>query len=218
MPASLSITDDRIFMKAASIESQKVIKSRLSTIQENTAKIASAIILTSLNNSDTVQSLLSGSLRDDFGLFGNVVQITVNNIVKYVSQNIKVRMDEYERGGTIFRISIQLLESPDLQNIIAVPLGTFPSTGGTVDWLEWLTTRGTQVVIGDYWMFQHARGRTRSGGTKIMKKLTSPQGEPFRVDPKYAGTPDDNFITRAIEDVADEILNAVALEIEKVMK
>ena len=133
MPASLSITDDRIFMQAASIESQKFIKSKLSTIQANTTKTASAIILASLNNSNTVQSLLSGSLRDDFGLFGNVVQITVNNIVKYVSQNIKVRMDEYERGGTIFRISIQLLESPDLQNIIAVPLGTFPSTGGTVD-------------------------------------------------------------------------------------
>ena len=218
MPASLSITDDRIFMQAASIESQKLIKSKLSTIQANTTKAASAIILASLNNSDTVQSLLSGSLRDDFGLFGNSVQITVNNIVKYISQNIKIKIEQYKSGGFIFRITVQLLSSNDLQNIIEVPLGSFPSRGGMVNWLEWLTTKGSQVVIGDYWMFQHARGRTRSGGTKIMKKITSPNGEPFRVDPKYAGTPDDNFITRAIEDVADEILNIVALEVEKVVK
>jgi len=83
MPASLSITDDRIFMQAASAESQKLINSKLNFIQNNVTRQASAIILASLSNSDTVQSLLSGSLRDDFGLFGNSVQVTVNNIVKY---------------------------------------------------------------------------------------------------------------------------------------
>jgi hypothetical protein len=218
MPASLSITDDRIFMQAASIESQKLIKSKLSTIQANTTKAASAIILASLNNSDTVQSLLFGSLRDDFGLFGNSVQITVNNIVKYISQNIKIKIEQYKSGGFIFRITVQLLSSNDLQNIIEVPLGSFPSRGGMVNWLEWLTTKGSQVVIGDYWIFPYAKGKTRSGGTKIMKKITSSNGEPFRVDPKYAGNADSNFITRAIEDVADEILNIVALEVEKVVK
>jgi len=218
MPASLSITDDRIFMQAASAESQKLINSKLNFIQNNVTRQASAIILASLSNSDTVQSLLSGSLRDDFGLFGNSVQVTVNNIVKYVSQNIKIKIEQYKSGGFIFRITVQLLSSNDLQNIIEVPLGSFPSRGGMVNWLEWLTTKGSQVVIGDYWVYPYAKGKTRSGGTKIMNKLTSPQGEPFRVDPKYAENADSNFITRAIEDVADEILNIVALEVEKVVK
>ena len=47
--------------------------------------------------------------------------------------------------------------------------GSFPARGGNVDWLEWLLTRGTQVVIGDFWLFEHARGFTRSGGSSIMR-------------------------------------------------
>ena len=42
-----------------------------------------------------------------------------------------------------------------------------------------------------------------------MKKIESTARDPFRVDPNYAGTADDNFITRAIEPYHDDILNIV---------
>lgn len=216
MKGSMKIKDVKAIYSAASLDSYKLVRSNLQVIKNNTSEKASSIILTSLNNSDTVQSLLSGSLRDDFGLFGNTVQITVNNIVKYIAQNITIDIRQSTNNRAAFTISIQLLKMGDIQSLISVPLGSFPSKGGMVDWLEWLTTRGSQVVIGDYWIYPYAKGRTRSGGTSIMQKVGSNSGSPFRVDPKYAGTENDNFIRNAILDVEDEILNVVAMEIKRI--
>jgi hypothetical protein len=84
-----------------------------------------------------------------------------------------------------------------------------------VDWLEWLLTRGTQVVIGDFWLFEHARGSTRSGGSSIMRRIENIPREPFRVDPNFSGTIDDNFITRAIQSQSDELLRVLGSAVNR---
>lgn len=217
MKGSMKIVDMKVLYNAASLESYKLIRSNLPIIENATKKNASSIILASLNNSETVQSLLSGSLRDDFGLFGNTVQITVNNIVKYIANNIKVNIQQSKKNRSEYTISVSLLKMNDIKNLIEVPLGSFPSKGGMVNWLEWLTTKGTQVILGDYFIYPFAKGKTRSGGTKVMQKIAS-SSQPFRVDPKHAGNENDNFIRRAILDVEDEIINAIAEQIQRIMK
>lgn len=215
---SIKVKDLRVIYEAASLESYKLIRSKLPVIEEAAKKEASSIILASLNKSETVQSLLSGSLRDDFGLFGNIVQTTVNNIVQYIASNVKVSIQQSKRNRSEYTISVQLLKMGDIQRIIGVPAGSFASRGGNVDWLEWLMTKGSQVVLGDYFIYPYAKGKTRSGGTSIMQKITSGGAKPFRVDPKYAGTENDNFIRRAVLDVEDEIINAIAGEIQRIAK
>lgn len=217
MNGSMKIVDMKVLYNAASLESYKLIRSNLPIIENVTKKDVSSIILASLNNSETVQSLLSGSLRDDFGLFGNTVQITVNNIVKYIANNIKVNIQQSKKNRSEYTISVELLKMNDIKNLIEVPLGSFPSKGGMVNWLEWLTTKGTQVILGDYFIYPFAKGQTRSGGTKVMQKIAS-SSQPFRVDPKHAGNENDNFIRRAVLDVEDEIINAIAEQIQRIMK
>jgi hypothetical protein len=51
-----------------------------------------------------------------------------------------------------------------------------------------------------------------------MAEIKTVPRDPFRVDPNYAGTIDDNFITRAIQAKADEILDIVAIEIDRSIK
>lgn len=214
MVASLKIADTAIFYEAASKESYKIIAANIGKITANVKPKISSIIGLALNNSDTVRSLLSGKLKDDFGLFGNVVDTTIGNIINYISNNIKIHVDKSSSTAIALTITVEIL-SGDFKKIILVPGGSYPSRGGQVDWLEWLITRGTQVVVGDYWLFPYAKGFTRSGGNSIMKKIGSTQREAFRVDPDYAGTIDDNFITRAIEGTGSEIINAVAAEISR---
>ena len=214
---SIKIKDMKMLYEAASVESYKNIRSDLPKIEGNAKQKISAIILTSLNRNETVQSLLSGSLRDDFGLFGNTVQITINNIVKYIANNFLLVISQAKKNRAAYTISVQLLKPGDIETIIGLPLGSFPSTGGMVNWLEWLTTKGSQVVLGDYFIYPYAKGNTRSGGTSIMQKIVS-SNKAFRVDPKYAGTINDNFIRNAILDVEDEILNEVAMEIQRAAK
>lgn len=211
---SMKIKDMKMIYEAASIESYKNIRASLPKIENAARSKVSSIILTSLQRSDTVQSLLSGSLRDDFGLFGNTVQITVNNIVKYIANNFTLIISQAKKNRAAYTISVRLLKPGDIETIIGLPLGSFPSKGGMVDWLEWLTTKGSQVVLGDYFIYPYAKGNTRSGGTSIMQKIVS-SGKAFRVDPKYAGTINDNFIRNAVLDVEDEIINEIALEIQR---
>jgi len=211
---SIKIKDMKMIYDAASIESYKNIRASLPKIENAARSRVSSIILTSLQRSDTVQSLLSGSLRDDFGLFGNTVQITVDNIVKYIANNLTLIISQAKKNRAAYTISVQLLKPGDIETIIGLPVGAFPSQGGMVDWLEWLTTKGSQVVLGDYFIYPYAKGKTRSGGTSIMQKIVS-SGKAFRVDPKYAGTINDNFIRNAVLDVEDEIINEIALEIQR---
>lgn len=212
--ASLKITDTMIFYEAAKKETLKKVMSNINKITNNSKSKISSIILSALNNSSTVQSLLSGKLRDDFGLFGNVVDVTISNIVKHISENIKLQVNQSTTAGSILVISVELLPG-DFNKIVSLPGGSIPSRGGPVDWLEWLLTKGTQVVIADYWIYTNAKGFTRSGGSSIMRKIESTPRDPFRVDPNYAGTPDDNFITRSLEPFHKDIISVIANEVSR---
>ena len=175
----------------------------------------SSIILRSLSESPTVQSLLSGKLKDDFGLFGNVVDTTINNIISVISEGINVKLERSKTAGSIVTTTLEILPYKDFDKIISVAGGSFPARGGNVDWLEWLLTRGTQVVIGDFWLFEHARGFTRSGGSSIMRRIENIPREPFRVDSNFSGTIDDNFITRAIQSQSDELLRVLGSAVNR---
>lgn len=216
LTGGLKITGDKIFYEAMRQETYKRIQNNLSKISSKVKPNISNIISKELNNSSTVIELLGGKLKDDFGLFGNVAKVTIANIINHLSENINIIITKSAAAGSILTISVELL-SGDITKLIAVPGASFPVRGGTgsIDWLEWLLTRGTQVIIGDYWIYPNAKGRTRSGGDKIMQKISGKARDPFRVDPNYAGTINDNFITRSVESVADDILNVVASEIER---
>jgi hypothetical protein len=213
--ASFKITDEKIIFNALRDDITKKVQSAIGKITQDVKPKISAIILKTLNDSNTVQSLLSGKLKDDFGLFGNVVNVTVVNITKQISDNININIARSTKSNAILNTTLEILPTTDYAKIISVPGGSFPSRGGNVDWLEWLLLRGTQVVIGDFWIFRNATGFTRSGGNSIMKKIESVPREPFRVDPNHAGTLDDNFITRAIQSASDDILNALVASVDR---
>lgn len=202
---NIKVTNEFIFYEAASSQVQKKINNILPSVANNIKPRISSIISNAFYASSTTQSLLSGKLKDDFGLFGNVASLAIDNIIKHISENITVNIQGSKKSGAILNLSI-IIPTGDMQSIINVPGASYPSKGGQVNWLEWLLTKGTQVVIGDFWLFSNAKGFTRSGGNSIMVEIKTVPRDPFRVDPAYAGTLEDNFITRALEPVADEML------------
>lgn len=206
--ASLKITDKSVFAKAAEDYINKNAKFKSGKTSAEVQASISALIHKALMDSDTVKELLSGKLRHDFGLYGNLVETTMSSIITYISSNINLDVEK-STGKNASKINIKLMPG-DFSKIISTSGGSFKSSGGKVDWLEWLLTRGTQVVVADFWLFTHARGTTRSGGSEVMVKISKKKRDPFRVDPQHAGTVDDNFITRALETVYDDIAKIVA--------
>lgn len=216
--ASLKVVDERILYDAMTKDMYARMNMRMPRILSDVKPKVSKILLQSLSNSATVQSLMSGKLKEDFGLFGNVVNVTVQEICKIISENVKLNANPSTKSLIILNTTLELLPSQNYAKLIKAAGGSFPSRGGNVDWLEWILTRGTQVVVGDYWLFPFARGRTRSGGSSVMKEIEKTARDPFRVDPNFAGTLEDNFITRAIQSSSDDILSALAISIDKGLK
>lgn len=205
---SLTITDKKKVANAVNQELLKAMFVRTSTILKETKPEISSIISKALFESTTVQDLLYGKLKDDFGLFGNVAAEAIGNIINYISDNVTIKI---RRGSKNTAVSVTIdIPAGDLNKIISVPGGSFDSKGGPVNWLDWLLIRGTQVVVGDFWLYENAKGPTRSGGRSVMKQIGTMKRDPFRVDPGHAGTAEDNFITRALEPVLDSILDVIA--------
>ena len=78
-----------------------------------------------------------------------------------------------------------------------------------MDWLDWLINRGDEIIVSQFG-FESAGGKGRSGGGKMKK------GGSWRISPQYAGTVDDNFITRALQDKS--FTDSASKAIEKTIK
>jgi hypothetical protein len=160
-----------------------------------------------LFSSGTTQSILNGKLRSDFGLTYTAAQIAVNSIISHVIDNIKVSIKYSYKGANIAIFSLDLLPL-GMDKLSQLPEGNYISSGkyggGDVTWLTWLLTRGTTVVIGDFYVFEGISGTSRSNESVMQRGRSG-----FRVEPGFAGTENDNFVTRALDPIIPEIRDEV---------
>lgn len=167
-------------------------------------------IKTNISSSNTVRSLLNGRLRRDFGLSIPDANAAVAAIIDHIVENISIELKYSYRGKNIATFSVDLLPM-GIEALSMIPEGDYISTGkfggGDVSWLTWLLTKGTTVVIGDFYVFDNPKGSTRSGLGVMQKNAGNKSG--FRVDPSYAGTLDDNFVTRSLHPIIPEIVDEI---------
>jgi len=154
-----------------------------------------------------IESLLSegqsNSLNAQFGIrSGNgesAVEAIVSAVVDATQINIK-KLNEKLEGGIDF-----LFQPKDFQNLLALPQGhTITEKGADLHWLDWLLTAGDRIVVVGYKYKPDSEGRSGGG---VMEG-----GGSFRVDPKFSGTLENNFITRALSG-NDKELSATISEI-----
>ncbi len=176
---------DKILVKA-----KPAIENRIS----NLLRIA-------ISSSPTIRSLKDGQLQVDFGLSGDAASAATNDIVNAVLSSVNVFFKKSQRGKTLGSLVIQIDPSTVSAAVETSSIGSYLSNGHQITWLDWLMTKGTEVIIEGFDVvstsaFSDSLGyddRSRSGGGFMLQT-----GGAFRVDPKFAGTEGDNFITRAI--------------------
>ncbi|NDB57580.1 hypothetical protein EB001_03945 [bacterium] len=136
----------------------------------------------------SLQSVDSSSLAGLFGINQSIDSI-INKIISSVVDSTTVKFVPYNnkfRGG--LEINIQ---TNDFNNLLGLPEGHTIYKGGDLHWMDWLLLRGDSIIISNY-QYNPSTGLGRSGlGTMI-------SGGSFRVPPQFAGTKDNNFITRAL--------------------
>ena len=178
-----NIFNKRIFRQANSIESQ--IK-----------PLVSAALL----SSPEIQSLSSGTLRIDFGL----TQDPSADIVNAITNSLSVQAQKAVASASGIKGGVLItLQPTDYSNLFSLPSAVqITEKGEVLPWLEWLLTLGQQLIIADFGVEYGPYGRT--GGGRMVEGVAA-----FKVNSQYAGTIDNNFITRAINPILPQIRNII---------
>lgn len=156
----------------------------------------SGIIFNAVYNSPELQSVRIGKLKLDFG----IVQDSSFEIASAVSRSISIKYDRFiYRDGHIEGGVYVNVQPQSYLNILDLPASvTLTENGAILPWLDWLLNYGDSIIILNFGVKYTNGGR--SGGA-----IMTPKNRPFKVDPIYSGTVEDNFITRALNGSYSEI-------------
>jgi len=131
---------------------------------------------------------VQNSLNATFGLLPGQANAAINHIIKAVVGSIVINIKKFDKnykGGINFYI-----QPEDFNNLLALNSGYIQNTDQALPWLDWLLLKGDSVIIVGYTYIPTRGGRSGGG---IMGA-----GSSWRVDPRFSGTANNNFITRAL--------------------
>jgi hypothetical protein len=155
-------------------------------------------------------SLKSGSLRYEFGLAdASVVDSLVNRFV----ESIYVTTKNINTSSTKINAELvfSIIANEDLDNILSSSDANIVTEKGDVlPWLNWLLLRGNEPIILTHRILIKPSPYSRTGQA-IM--IPTAQGS-WRVPQSYIGTVDNNWITRALSSIEDDISNILAKHIK----
>lgn len=175
--------------EALSVELNKNLKKNTKRAQDQ----VKSFIPQWIREQPEIESILDqgvfGSLNAQFGFIAGTAPEAVAAIVSAVSDSISV---EFEAVNGNLSGGIRFYLQPDnFANILSLPEGFIPALSGSLPWLEWLLTRGSTIIVSGYSYSPDNSGRSGGGTMRL--------GKAWRVPPQFAGTVEDNFITRALE-------------------
>lgn len=143
-------------------------------------------------------SLQGGPLQAELGVENPIAAI--NQVVNAVLRSVEVIVGP--TGLTIRALPV------DLNDVLSIPLASFRSENGfIVSWLEWLLTAGDTVVVQQYHFVEGSFQSSRTG-LGIMRR-----GGVWHV-PEHQGTYQDNWLTRAFDNLRPEIVKILNSEIK----
>lgn len=178
------------------------INSRLPRVFRKSEKYIKSTVMSAIRNQPEYGALVSGELKDEFGLTNargkvDAILLTLEDSLyaRYKKPFIK---GNFINGG--FTISII---NAGFSDILSMPEAIqMTEKGVPLEWLKWLLLEGDTTIISGYeFKIGGKNSKSRTGGG-IMSAAVSGS---WRVPPDYSGTMGDNWLTRAIDSVSDDI-------------
>ena len=129
------------------------------------------------------------SLNAQLGFIAGTSNQAIEAISLAVAKSVAVEFEEINdklQGGIIF-----YLQPDNFSNILGLPEAVIQATSARLPWLNWLLTQGSNTIVSGYTYKPDNSGRS-GGGTMVSGNL-------WRIPPNFAGTAENNFITRALQ-------------------
>lgn len=161
------------------------------------------ILRRAIEDSPEYNSILSGQLKYEFGIpdssskLQGLLDIWTNDVLVNYSPAITTNS-----GNLKTSISISMVKS-DFSNVLGSSYGFVYDNkrGYALHWLEWLLLDGTMSIVPGYEVVIGPNKRSRTG----MAVMSNKNGKSWNVPSYYAGSVNDNWITRAIRSSSKNI-------------
>ena len=156
-----------------------------------------------------------GKLSVELGIPGDVALRLLDKVINTFADSLVVDLKDIKSWGSLargfFPMNIYIHETV-IDKIIALPESSYLSNQRRVDWMEWLLTKGNQVILANF-KIQYGNYAqvdfSRTGGAIMI------EGGTWRIPPEFAGTYNDNWITRAIDNNARFLQDLITASIKR---
>ena len=147
-------------------------------------------------------SLSGGTLAGEFGLPDG--RNRIEDIVNQWVSNIIVSKKRATASGRLFNASftIKMIRADYKDVLQSVSASVVTDKGSQLDWLEWLLLFGDRTIVRGYDVSFQSNRRSRSGIAIMVGGI----GKNWGVPPEFSGTINNNFVTRAIDGIEDDII------------
>lgn len=155
-----------------------------------------------LQNEPEYASLKSGKLKAELGLPESV---SIDRIVDIISDSIKMDFSPgtISNRGVKVGLGIRIFQQdgePAISSEDAILVDQL--RGYALPWLEWLLFYGTKPIVKNYTVRMGSNPYSRSGMAIMVEDDSN-----WRVPAEFAGTPTNNWVTRALSTIDDDIKN-----------
>lgn len=140
-----------------------------------------------------------------------IVQETVSQL-SIRPMTVRTRYNDVTDFGGI---EVVIIPSNFLYQLISSPDAYYMSDENVIPWLYWLLFSGTEVVVAGYHVKYGTNAKTSRTGDAIMYPNNKNESGGFSIVPNYAGTAEDNWITRAAYAALPKIQHELEEEIKK---
>jgi len=189
-------------LKALLPEVDKYFKKSINNLKSSLP----VVIQKAISNTPEYSSIQSGILRYNFGIpdpnskLSGLIDIWSNNIQINYTQPI------ISRNSIKCNISAGMIKI-DFSDVLYTEYAIVVDSirGYSLPWLEWLLLEGNKTIIKNQKIIFGPNKASRTGFAIMRDSQTSS----WKVPSQYAGTQNDNWITKAIDDAALEIENTI---------
>lgn len=200
---------------------RKVIKAlkeeldrRLYRLSIKCLDVIKTIIKEGIENQPEYASLDDGKLAANFGFRDGKARI--DSIIQYWLNHIVISTSKTKMQNNLIVAGIQIRGLQiDYEDILKLQeASVITKIGQSLPWLEWLLKFGDKSIVLDYDIMYGPIPRSRSGKAIMIHN----KGDRWGVPPEFAGTPNNNFVTRAIASVQGQLDAALTDIIERGLK
>jgi len=164
------------------------------------------VLLRAFKSQPEYISLQGGKLQSELGVVD--AKRKIDAIIDRWVNSISLNIEKVKVVNVGFKGNISLLLAPaGFEDVLDMPEASYITRKGTkIEWLRWLLFEGDKYIIREYDVGPDKTGIARTGLGQIMIR-TKKNG--WRVPPEYSGIAIDNFATRALISVQDELNNEI---------